>query len=134
MHMYDRMPNIQDFNGNSPLHLSALKNNVRCTQLLTEHYAASIDLRNIDGIMAKDIGAWYPETYSCFMDYYNLVDTLIQESSSAQHQFNLDIIKTVKSPILKKSHRSLKNKSISFENMLCNNEQDMKALFHRIVS
>lgn len=84
--------------------------------------------------MAKDIGAWYPETYSYFMDYYNLVDTLIQESSSSQHQFNLEIIKTVKSPISKKRHSQLKRQSISFENMLCNNEQDMKALFRRIVS
>ena len=31
IHIEGRMPNVQDFNGNSPLHLSALKNNVRCT-------------------------------------------------------------------------------------------------------
>ena len=59
--------------------------------------------------MAKDIGAWYPETYNCFMDYYNLVDTMIQQSSSHQHQFNLEFLKTRD----QKNRKLIKNFSMS---------------------
>jgi len=62
VHKQTKSLNIQDFHGNSPLHLSALKNNVDCTKLLIEKYACSIDLRNIDGIMAQHMGDWHQET------------------------------------------------------------------------
>jgi hypothetical protein len=61
---------------------------------LIERYASSIDLRNIDGIMAKDMGEWHIETHNAFHDYYRQVDQMILSSQAEDQQFNLEIIKS----------------------------------------
>ena len=62
--------------------------------MLIEQYSCAIDARNIDGIMAKDMGAWYPETHEAFQDYYNLVDNLIKLSTEKDKHLDLEIIKS----------------------------------------
>ena len=61
---------MQDRDKNTPLHLAALWENEECTVKLLTDYQCSIDVRNHNGIMAKDIGCWHDKIGRVFKDFY----------------------------------------------------------------
>jgi len=52
---------IQDYQLNTPLHLAAMKNSPDCVRSLLKKWKSGMDLRNLSGVMAKNMGAWYPQ-------------------------------------------------------------------------
>jgi hypothetical protein len=51
-----------------------MKNNIECEKVLTEKWRISIDVRNSQGVMSKNMGTWFKETDQYFKDYYIKVD------------------------------------------------------------
>jgi hypothetical protein len=56
-------------------------NSRECTKSLIENSKSGMDIRNLSGVQAKNMGAWYPEITKTFHDYLTKVEqTLIQQS------------------------------------------------------
>lgn len=61
---------MQDRDKNTPLHLAALSDNEHCVVKLLTKYQCAIDVRNAEGLMAKDIGGWHEKIGAVFKDFY----------------------------------------------------------------
>ena len=63
-----------DFEKNTPLHLASLNDNEDATVKLLTDYQCSIDVRNQNGIMAKDVGFWHDKIHRVYADFYSEFD------------------------------------------------------------
>ena len=60
---------LTDRFGNTPLHMSALKNCPKTTDLLMRKFKCSIDLRNKFGYSARHMGNWHRDVRAVFTVY-----------------------------------------------------------------
>jgi|688.fasta_scaffold1060387_1 ankyrin repeat protein len=51
---------IQDSDGNTPLHIASKKNRLECTELLLKQYNCSLDIKNKQGFSTPITGNWFP--------------------------------------------------------------------------
>ena len=65
---------LQDLDGNTPLHLAAQYNNIKSAKTLLENWRCSCDVRNWRGVMSKNMGLWHKEVQKLFDEYYYIVD------------------------------------------------------------
>ena len=72
VHRFKQAPisTMQDRNKSTPLHLAALNDNEEAVVKLLTKYQCAIDVRNAEGVMAKDIGEWHEKIGAVFKDFY----------------------------------------------------------------
>ena len=68
---------MADREKNTPLHLAGRWNRKEATLKLLTDYDCTIDVRNQDGIMAKDIGYWHDDIGAIIDDFYSEFDKAI---------------------------------------------------------